>query len=118
MDSASYYVHVKKARAKAYLDYQNMNLVGDNTYVILNSLVYPGQEILWQDAGTREKPAQIFERAIRQKVKIVKDIQTTPEGTYGHNTNAASGHQDGFTNGPGDRRRMRQNFQTSALKSI
>ena len=101
MDSASYYVHVKKARAKAYLDYQNMNLVGDNTYVILSSLVYPGQEILWQDAGTREKPAQIFERAIRQKVKIVKDIQTTPEGTYGHNTNAASGHQDGFTNGPG-----------------
>ncbi|WP_330652123.1 hypothetical protein, partial [[Clostridium] symbiosum] len=28
MNSASYYVHVKQARAKAYLDYQNMNLVG------------------------------------------------------------------------------------------
>lgn len=53
MDSASYYVHVKKARAKAYLDYQNMNLVGDNTYVILNSLVYPRARNLV--AGCRHK---------------------------------------------------------------
>ena len=84
MNSASYYVHVKQARAKAYLDYQNMNLVGDNTYVLLTSLAYPGQEKLYQDGGTREQPAQVFERAIRQKIKIVKDIQTTPEGHTFH----------------------------------
>lgn len=103
MNSASYYVHVKQARAKAYLDYQNMNLVGDNTYVLLTSLAYPGQEKLYQDGGTREQTAQVFERAIRQKIKIVKDIQTTPEGTYAHNTNADAGHQDRFTDGPGGR---------------
>ena len=103
MNSASYYVHVKQARAKAYLDYQNMNLVGDNTYVLLTSLAYPGQEKLYQDGGTREQPAQVFERAIRQKIKIVKDIQTTPEGTYAHKTNADAGHQDRFTDGPGGR---------------
>ena len=103
MNSASYYAHVKQARAKAYLDYQNMNLVGDNTYVILTSLAYPGQEKLYQDGGTREQPAQVLERAIRQKIKIVKDIQTTPEGTYAHNTNADAGHQDRFTKGPGGR---------------
>lgn len=101
MDSASYYVHVRQAKAKAYLDYQNMNLVGGNTFVILTSLVYPGQEKLWQDAGTREQPAQIFERIIRQKIKIVKDIETTPDGTYAHNTNADSGHTDGFIDGIG-----------------
>ena len=34
---------------------------------------------------------------IRQKIKIVKNIATTPEGTYAHNTYAESGHTDPFT---------------------
>ena len=86
MNSASYYVHVKKARAKAYLDYLNMNLVGDDTYIALVSLNYPGQEQIYQDDMTREKAVQVYERAIRQKIKVVKDIQTSPDGSYAHNT--------------------------------
>lgn len=101
MDSASYYVHVKMARVKAYLSYLNMNLIGDNTYVVMRGLIYPGQETIYQDAGTREKPIQVFERVIRQKVKILKDIETMPDGAYAYNTNAGSGHEDRFTAGPG-----------------
>lgn len=101
MNSASYYLYVKKARAKAYLDYLNSALVGDNTYIASVQLVYEGQEKIYQDAGTRTKSEQLYERAIRQKVKIVKDIQTTPEGAYEHNTNAESGHEDGFIEAEG-----------------
>lgn len=95
-----------------------MNLVGDNTYVLLTSLAYPGQEKLYQDGGTREQTAQVFERAIRQKIKIVKDIQTTPEGTYAHNTNADAGHQDRFTDGREEGRKTHQNFRISVLNYI
>lgn len=101
MDSASYYVHVNKARAKAYADYRNMNLAGGNSYVILTSLSYPGQADIFEDAGTRATPIPVFERVIRQKIKIVKNIRTTSEGNYTDNTNAQTGHQDGFTTGPG-----------------
>lgn len=101
MNSAAYYVYVKHARAKAYLSYSNAALAGDNTYIIPANLAYPGQEFIYQDSATRDAPAQVWERAIRQKVKIVKDIRTTPEGTYAHNTNAESGRQDSFTAGPG-----------------
>lgn len=64
-------------------------------------LTCPGKTRVYQDAGTREHPVPVFERIIRQKVKIIKDIETTPEGAYAHNTNAGSGHQDSFTTGPG-----------------
>lgn len=101
MDSASYYVHVRKARAKAYPDYRDRNLAGDNTYVVLQALIYPGQTSVYQDAGTRLRPVPVQERVIRQKIKVVKDILTMPDGTYADNTNADSGHEDQFTTGPG-----------------
>ena len=63
-----------------------MNLVGDDTYIALVSLNYPGQENVVQDAGTGKNPQQVYERAIRQKIKVVKDIQTSPDGSYAHNT--------------------------------
>ena len=101
MDSASYYLHVKKAFVKAYLDASNGNLTGENSYLLPAELVYPGQEKTNQDAGTRKKPGHVFERVIRQRVKVVKDIQTMPDGGYAHNTNEAAGHKDSFTEGPG-----------------
>lgn len=104
MDSASYYLHVKKALAKAYLDASNRNLTGENSYLIPAELVYPGQEKVRQDAGTRKTPGQVFERVIRQRVKIVKDIRTMPDGGYAHNTNEAAGHKDSFTEGPGGKK--------------
>ena len=86
MASASYYVYVKKARAKAYLDYQQMGLSGEDAYTILASLAYPSQEQVYEDGGTREHPARVFERPIRQRIKVVKDIQTNPDGSYPDNT--------------------------------
>lgn len=101
MDSASYYTHVRKASAKAYLDYENTGLTGDNTYLIPAKLVYPGQEKVYQDDGTRQNPGQVYERIIRQKIRIRKDIETGPDGDYAHNTNAETGHKDAFTSVPG-----------------
>ena len=86
MASASYCVYVKKARAKAYLDCQQMGLSGEDAYTILTSLAYPGQEQVYEDGGTREYPARVFERPIRQRIKVVKDIQTNPDGSYPDNT--------------------------------
>lgn len=73
------------------------------TYIEHVLLTYPGQAQIYQDAGTRERPVQVFERIIRQKVKIVKDIQRTPEGAYAYHTNAGISHQDRFTKGSGGR---------------
>ena len=97
MNSSSYYTRVRNARAKAYLDYGRSGLSGDDSYVVSATLVYPGQETTYQDAGTRENPVGVVERVIRQKIKIVKDIETAPEGMYAHNTYAESGHRDPFT---------------------
>ncbi len=101
MNSASYYVSVRGAKAKAYLDAQDRNLAGDNTYIVMPSLEYPGQEAVFQDAGTRKEPVQVYDRVIRQKIRIQKDILTEPDGSYAHNTNACSGHEDAFTLGAG-----------------
>lgn len=94
MNSASYYVRVKKARVKAYLDLFNLNLAGGNSYLNTADLVYPGQETIAEDAGTRDRPASVNERVIRQKIKLVKDLIVSPDGSYPHNTNADSGHRD------------------------
>ena len=65
--------------------------------MVLVALAYPGQETTYQDAGTRKEPLGVLERVIRQKIKIIKDMATTPETTYAHNTYAESGHTDLFT---------------------
>ena len=97
MNSSSYYTWVKQARAKAYIDSGRSGLIGDDSYVVPVALAYPGQETTYQDAGTRKEPLGVLERVIRQKIKIIKDIRTTPENTYAHNTYAESGHTDLFT---------------------
>ena len=86
MGSASYYVHAKKARAKAYLDCRNQKLTGEDAYTIPVSLTYPGQKQIYADGGTRSLPAQVYERPIRQRIKVVKDIHTNRDGSYGNNT--------------------------------
>ena len=97
MNSSSYYTWVKQARAKAYIDSGRSGLIGDDSYVVPVALAYPGQETTYQDAGTRKEPLGVLERVICQKIKIIKDIATTPENTYAHNTYAESGHTDLFT---------------------
>lgn len=75
MNSASYYVHVKQARVKASLAAEKLSLMGENSFLTPAFLSYPGQNLVRQDAGTRETPGQMFERVIRQKVRITKEIQ-------------------------------------------
>ena len=101
MNTASYYPLVKKARAKAYLNYENMAIAGEDSYIETVTLTYPGQNQVYEDAGTRLKAVGVKERIIRQKVKISKDIRTAEGDRYDFNTNAASGHEDSFTTGAG-----------------
>ena len=82
MSSGSYEVYVKHARAYAYLDYDDQKEAGDNSYIKDVTLSYPTDEDVFQDGdgkpgkGTIEHPIKVNERAITQKVKINKDIQT------------------------------------------
>lgn len=90
MGSASYVLYVKKARAKACLDAEAVEMQGENSYVVQADLSYPGQEKLYEDQGTRICPAQVHERPIRQRMKISKDIYVNEDGTYDNNTYGAN----------------------------
>lgn len=48
-------------------------------YTVDVFLEYPGEKQPMQDAGTIETPIQVYDRPIRQKIRIEKDIQTLPE---------------------------------------
>lgn len=100
MAASIYYLQVKKTQVKAYLDFRNQNLTGDNSYIKAVSLSYPGQNDVWQDGSgtpgtnTRKNPVGVQERSIRQKIKVTKDIEKT---SY-HNTNSyAQVHEDWWT---------------------
>lgn len=57
------------------------------TYIKDVPLDYPGQETIIEDYDTIKNPIRVQERPIRQKVKIVKDIQTMPNSEeYLHDT--------------------------------
>lgn len=92
MGSASYYLNVKHGTAQAYLNYQNILLKGDGSYVKKADLIYPGQQFAWQDGAyipgthTRLKPIGVQERIIRQKVKVRKSIDCTSPQSYESNT--------------------------------
>ncbi len=70
----------------------SMNLTG--TYVKPVILAYPGQYSVYEDAGTRQVPITVSERAIIQKIQVKKDIEKT---SY-YNTNSyGTIHEDWFT---------------------
>lgn len=70
----------------------SMNLTG--TYVRPVTLAYPGQDSVYEDAGTRKVPTEVWERAIVQRVQVEKDIE---KSSY-HNTNSyGKVHKDWFT---------------------
>ena len=52
-------------------------------------LTYPGQQTIVQDANTRAAAKEVLERPIRQQIKVMKDIQTNPDGSYAHDTYSA-----------------------------
>lgn len=85
MGSAFYYASVKHAKAKSYLDYNNISITGDNSYVRAISLVCPKDSYVWQDGdgipgtNTRKDPVRVQERIIKQKVKVTKNIKAHGE---------------------------------------
>ena len=46
----------------------------EGSYMVTQTLAYPGQNQPFQDGGTGERPVQVLERAIKQSIKITKDI--------------------------------------------
>lgn len=67
-----------------------------DSYVEPIFLMYPGDGETMQDADTIAEPIQIYERPIRQKVRIEKDIQTMAETkTVWYCLNCGYENQDG-----------------------
>ncbi|MDD3252935.1 MAG: SpaA isopeptide-forming pilin-related protein [Lachnospiraceae bacterium] len=79
--TAAYYTRVQFANVRAYLDYENRTIGGDNSYAKPAELVYPGQEYVWQDGAnrpgtnTRKNPVGVQQRAIKQQIKVTKVIR-------------------------------------------
>lgn len=63
----------------------SMNSAG--TYVKSVALVYPGQYSVWEDAGTRKSPVEVWERAIVQKIKVTKETETQRDEAWGKTDN-------------------------------
>ena len=51
----------------------------NESYIQYVTLKYPGESEVREDADTAAIPISVYERPIRQQVKISKDIQTLPE---------------------------------------
>lgn len=68
------------------------NLTG--TYIKAVDLVYPGQHQIHEDAGTRQTPTEVLERAILQRVRVTKDIE---ESSYQNTNSYGKIHEDWFT---------------------
>ncbi len=64
------------------------------SYIVTKALVYPGQLVVYQDGGTREKPLQVLERVIKQPVRITKDIS---QASYDKVNTYGSRHNDPLT---------------------
>lgn len=117
MGSASYYRNVKQANVKACLNYADLSLTGDSSFVKQADLVYPGQDAVWQDGegrpgtNTRTSPVAVQERAIKQKIRITKTID---KDSYQDVSTYAAVHEDWFTRlfaGKGKEARIADNFR-------
>ena len=47
----------------------------DDTFITAKSLLYRGQHIIEEDGDSKQKPVQVLERPIKQKVKVMKEIK-------------------------------------------
>lgn len=98
--SGIYSLLVNKASVKVYLDYKNQVLAGDSSYVVSQSLTYPGQDYTYQDGDgtpgtkTRKEPIGVQERSIKQQIKVTKDIEKT---SYNNTNSYSQVHEDWWT---------------------
>ena len=66
--------------------YASIPAMDTGSYIMTQALVYPGQNRTTQDGGTQSRPIQVLQRAIKQSIKVTKDIsQASYDGanTYG-----------------------------------
>ncbi len=81
MGAGDYALTILGAQIQVSLDYNNQVTAGGNLYIQPVSLVYPGQEYVFQDGngkpgeGTQKNPIGVQQRVIRQPVKVTKSIQ-------------------------------------------
>lgn len=47
----------------------------EDTYVVAKTLVYKGQHMIIEDGDSKDKPVQVLQRPIKQKVKVMKEIE-------------------------------------------
>ncbi len=73
MAISTYCVEVDQASVKAYADYAS-GVFGGASFVKAVTLEYPTQKFAGTSAGTLTKPLDVYERPIRESVKIGKDI--------------------------------------------
>ena len=59
------------------------------TYVKYKILTYNSQHDVFSGDETRINPIKVMERPIRQQVKVIKNIQTNPDGSYVDDTYSA-----------------------------
>lgn len=98
--AASYYVLVKNANVKVYLDYEELSVAGEGSYIKTITLAYPGQTYIWQDGehrpgtNTRVNPVKVEQRAIKQQIKVTKKIDPS---SYENTNSYSETHEDWFT---------------------
>lgn len=78
-----YLTDIAGAAVNAYATIPPMDA---GSYIKFQALTYPGQNQPTQDGGTQDRPVQVLQRAIKQSIRITKDIsQASYDGvnTYG-----------------------------------
>ena len=84
------------------------------SYLRYKTLPYNSQHDIYSGDETRVEPVGVLERPIRQKVKVVKEIQTDSDGTYAHDTYSAV-HADNLSKGNGGRMDKTKDWLTRLL---
>ena len=92
VEMSSYLVRIAGAGAGVYTSAYSW---GTDSYIQRRNLVYRGAYDRLEDGGTDQNPDQVLERAVKQKVRVVKNIDTTEEGLYEGNTGDI--HSDWYT---------------------
>lgn len=64
----------------------SLPITNSDSYIVSVFLTYPGETTVVSDGGTSQTPLDVLERPIRQRIKVMKDILTNPDGTYEHDT--------------------------------
>lgn len=90
IDYSDYLVKVKGAGVSVLATREELE---EGSYVKYQDLVYPGQVAVYQDGGTRTEPVIVLQRAIKQSIKVTKDIS---QESYNQN-NTYKIHRDPFT---------------------